>query len=248
MKSRAVLDFIGLPAHVPGKLECRVRKVHLRADGGVIDDGTRSTELQSNCHRFVLEPGDDIDGRIGIQAPTLGTYGLPNARLMKQVAEHEWREDVLYDRRAALRTNEPKLQLVVRALGFDVVGAGELAIGLGKAIIADGTARVTQKSSLLLLPGDPMDLVADVLLQHAIDLDFAPPLESDFQLIRHVAAAWWTDERIARRDNAWLDWERSAPVSMAQGRSIEFAKRLGALGDWRQAPTNPQPTELARLN
>lgn len=240
--NRAVLDFIGLPQHVPGNLECRVRRVHYRPDGSVIDDGSRSGRKQVNCHRFVLSTGDDIDVRASGQV--IKGYAAPDTTLMHLVASHEWREDVLAARREALRVNGPTLRVVVRALGFDVVGAGELAIGLAKAIInGPDDVVITEKASIKLLPGDPLDVVAEALRAHATEIDFQPPTESDLSLLRHVTAAIWTPDRVERRQQAWLDWQRTAPVSLAQGVATEFAERIRPLGDWQPVPQS----ELQRL-
>lgn len=250
MTSCAVLDFVGLPASYPGYLECRLRRVHYRADGSVIDDGSRSGEKQVGCHRFVLRPGDDVEAEVDrhfeASAP-LGKEGYDRCAttLMHLVASHEWRPEVLAARREALRVNGPTLRLVVRALGFDLGGAGELAIGLGKAVISGPEhVTITGKSSIKLLPGDPVELAIEAIRAHAAEREFQPPTEADLSLLRHVAAALWTPARIEAREQAWLAWERTAPLPLAAGRALEFAERLHPLGDWH--PISSEPS-LARL-
>lgn len=242
--ARVILDFVGLPIGVPGNVECRLRRAHYRADGTAIDDGTRSALKQLGCHRFVLEPGDDIEDRIDQQV--IKGYGRPDTSLMHVIAAHEWQPNVIAARKEALRVNGPTLRLFVRALGFDVVGAGELAVGLGKAIInGPDDVRITEKSAIKLLPGDPIDIVIEAIRTYAAEMDFLPPTELDFGLVRHVAEAVWTPALVDRRRQAWLDWQRTAPISLAQGVATEFADRLQPLGNWHPAPTQP---ELARLN
>ena len=251
VQHKAVLDLIGLPPQFPGNLECRIRRVHYGRGGAVIDDGSRSGQKQLNCHRFVLSPDEDIEASVGEQM--IKGYGAPDAALMHMVADHEWQSDVQAARREALRVNGPTLRLVVRALGFDIVGAGELAIGLGKAIInGPDDVKVIEKSSIKLLPGDPLDIVIDAVRAHAEGIDFKPPTEADFGLIRHVAEAIWTPERIAALHKRWVDWKRGTvrladPVKLPIEflRSVEFAERLKPLGNWHPVPTSP---ELARLN
>lgn len=243
MTSRAVLDLIGFPPNAPGTLDCRLRRVHYRAVGSVIDDGTRSGNKQTNCHRLVLTPGDDIEATLNIKG-----YGSADTATLRQIAEHEWDAGVLGDRRAALRPTQPTLRLVVRALGFDVAGMGEMAVGLGKAIIAGPEdVKLIEKASFLLLPGDSLDLTLEMLRQHAADIGFLPPVEADCGLLRQVTAAAWTPERIAARERQWLAWERVAPIQITQAMPAEFMERMAPLGQWHQAPP-AQPEPMRAIN
>lgn len=245
MKLRAVLDYIGLTVGSPGELRSRIRRVHYRDDNTVIDDGTRSGIKQTNAISFMLKPNSDVEAEFAIQHRLLKGYTLPDTSLMHTVAGHEWSADILAARKEALRVNSPTLRLAIHAMGFDVVGAGELAIGFGKYIISGpDDIQLNEKASIKLLPGDPLDIVIEALTQYAIDIDFQPPTAMDFSLLRHVTAALWTPERVAARQKQWLNWERTAPFSIAQGMLVELAERLTPIGEWRNVPTE-QP---ARLN
>lgn len=245
MKSRMILDYAGTYVNDPGVIRFRIRRVHYRDDNTVIDDGTRSGIKQTNAISMLLDRDRDIEQSVKFALTRFKGYELPNTALMHSIAEHERAEKTINARKEALRVNGPTLRLAVHSLGFDVVGAGELAIGFGKYIISGpDDIQLSEKASIKLLPGDPLDIVLDALAQYATEIDFQPPTAMDFSLLRCVTAALWTPERVANRQNQWLNWERTAPFSIAQGRSIELAERLLPIGDWRNVPTE-QP---ARLN
>lgn len=238
MISRAVLDFVGLPVHVPGSLEARLRRVHFRTDGSVVDDGSRSGQNQTGCHRFVAHRGQNI---ARVAAPSLAAltyegYAGPDLLLLRLMARHEWRHAVITARRERLRVTTPELRLVVRALGFDVVGAGELAIGLGLASVTPKGAHLTAKSGIKLLPGDPLDLVFETLDGLADRIGYQPLCAEDRSLVRDVAAYLWTPATVAAREAAWLDWQARTGLPIDLAAALDLADRLYV------APFNPIPT------
>lgn len=237
MQSRAVLDFVGLPVHAPGHLEARLRRVHVREDGSVVDDGSRSGQSQTGCHRFVAAPGSNI---ARIASPSIGALGAegyvaPDLALLRLIGRHEWRRGVLSARRGYLAVTRPELRLVVRALGFDVVGAGELALGLGLATVTPRGAQLTAKSGIKLLPGDPLDLVFEALGELADRLGCQPLCAEDVSLVRAVAAHLWTPAAVAAREAAWLDWQAAQGIPMQIGAALELAERL-AVPDFQPLP------------
>jgi hypothetical protein len=142
MTSHAVIDFIGLPVVAPGQLRCRMQLGEFGSDGAWLDDGSRTgpQQTQRNRHTVVVAPGESI-GRVfeGVTANLARDgFAAPDTGILRHVAQHEWRDDVLAARRDRLKAPATALRLVVRALGFDIEGRGEFAIGLGKAIVRRG--------------------------------------------------------------------------------------------------------------
>lgn len=238
MRSHAVLDFIGLPVHVPGNLEARLRRVHFRDDGGVIDDGSRSGPTQTGCHRFVASAGDDLASVAASSIAALGEegYAAPDLATLQAIAAREWDDAVLAARRQRLVVDAPELRLVVRALGFDLIGAGELAIGLGLARVTRKGAELTAKSSLKLLPGDPLDLAFRAVDAAATLIGCTPLCAEDRSLITTTAARLWTPAALTAREAAWLDWQARTGLPIDLGAALDLADRLHV------APFNPIPT------
>lgn len=267
MQSKALLDFIGLPAHAPGFLEARLRRVHYRPDGGVIDDGTRSGSTQTGCHRFVAQRGQSV---ARAAAPSLAAlaeegYAAPDLSLLRLVARHEWRHGVITARRERLNVARPAMRLVVRALGFDVVGAGELAIGLGLATVTRsplrsvpagagapagptaGGAKLIAKSGIKLLSGDPLGLVFETLDGLADRAGYQPLCDEDRSLVRAVAAHLWTPAAVAAREASWLAWQAETGVPIALGAALELSERL-TVPEFTPIPTGPAPAHPSSLS
>ena len=241
-KAVAVLDMIGLPVHAPGDLEARLRRVHYRADGSVIEDGSRSGSTQTGCHRFVAQRKQNI---LRAAAPSISElvedgYTVPDLALLRTVARHEWRHEIITNRREGLKVTQPELRLVVRALGFDVVGAGELAIGLGLATVARKDARLTAKSGIKLMPGDPLGLVFETLDELADRVGYQPLCAEDRGLVRAVAAALWTPAAVAAREACWASWQLESGIPVAIGAALELGERL-AVPEFSPIPTGPAP-------
>lgn len=226
--NRAVLDFIGFPVSAPGNLECRLRRVTYRPDGSVLDDGSRTSNKQIGCHRLVLLPGQDIEHEIAQsfdrdviaekprtrlqrllrrkpqieivhQAGMLSSegYAPPDTTLMHVVAEHEWAASVLTSRRQ--NSDTIKHRLAVRALGFDLIGEGQLSVGLSKVTSNPTGSQVTQKASVLLHPGDDLEGFIEATNEFAASIGYDPLNASDQSLLRHVAAHLWTPDRVHHR-------------------------------------------------
>lgn len=241
-KAVAVLDMIGLPVHAPGDLEARLRRVHYRGDGNVIDDGSRSGSTQTGCHRFVAQRGQNI---VRAAVPSISAlaedgYAEPDLALLRAVARHEWRHDIITNRRERLKVSKPELHLVVRALGVDLVGAGELAIGLGLATVTPKDARLTAKSAIKLLPGDPLGLVFEALDELADRVGYQPLCTEDRSLVRAVAAALWTPAAVAAREARWASWQLETGIPFAIGAALELSERL-AVPEFSPIPTGPAP-------
>lgn len=251
MNARAVLDFIGLPLGLPGKLECRFQLGIFRDDGKWIDDGSRSGQWQKEKHRVVLSRGQNIRRVIGGLTDHLASmgYDAPDIGLMRHIALHEWRHSVITARRDRLKVKRPELRLVVRALGFDIEGRGELAIGLGKATVRPDGATLTQKSGFSLEPGDPLPLVFEALDMLAEATGYQPICAEDRSLIEHVARKLWTKEAVSKRQDAWLEADAINGERAGQARMIEFAQRLDALRTFNPIPVGtPTPEPMRIIN
>lgn len=249
-RSRAILDFIGLPVHVPGNLECRFQLGMFRDDGTWIDDGSRSSKWQSEKHRVVLSRGQNIRRVIAGMTDHLDSmgYDAPDIGVMRHVAQHEWRHSVITARRERLKVKRPELRLVVRALGFDIEGRGQLAIGIGKATVRPDGASLTQKAGFTLEPGDPLPLVFEALDALAERIDYQPLCAEDKSLIEHAARKLWTDEAISRRQGAWIAADAVNGEHAGQARMIEFAQRLDGLSTFRDIPVGVPTPEPMRVN
>lgn len=251
MVHKAVLDFIGLPINAPGNLECRFQKATFSDDGTWIDDGSRSGPKQSEKHRVVLSRGQNIRRVIGGMTDHLASmgYDAPDIGLMRHVAQHEWRHEVITARRAHLKVKRPELRLVVRALGFDIEGRGELAIGIGKATVRPDGATLTQKSGFVLHPGDPLPLVFEALDMLAETIGYQPLCAEDRSLIEHVARKLWTNEAVSKRQDAWLEADAINGERAGQARMIEFAQRLDGLRTFYPIPVGtPTPEPMRIIN
>jgi hypothetical protein len=238
MTDRAVLDFIGFPVNAPGNLECRLQLGMFRDDGTWIDDGSRPVDpskRQREKHRFVLSVGDDIAVRVAEQK--FNGYEPPPVDVIEIVAAHERRFDVIEARRARLSVDKPELRLVVRALGFDLKSEGQISIGLGKVTVRPNGMNVTQKSGVLLYPGDPIDLVIEAANELAKRIDYAPLCAEDISLLRTIAKHLWTPERIAQRRGAWLAADAANGDKAETARMIEFTQRIDTMGSFRDIPT-----------
>ncbi len=184
--SQAVVDYIGFPFHVPGNLEVRLARTLYLPDGSVIDQGTRSTKFQRGCHRFVVERKQDIVTRVAEQV--VKGFSIGSYRAIKKAAEFQWRPEVLDARLSRAMPNEVTPRLHLRALGFDLVGAGELAIGVSKLTVLPGEVFTTQKANLLLCAWDPIQPLFVALDEYAERVGYEPlPLE-DKALVEHMAA------------------------------------------------------------
>lgn len=244
LTDRATLDFIGLPTGVPGNLECRFQKATFRDDGTWIDDGSRSGKKQSEKHRVVLSRGQSIRrvmAGVSTHLATMG-YDAPDIGLIRHVAQHEWRHDVIAARGARLKVTHPELCLVVRALGFDIEGRGELAIGLGKVTIRPDGATLTQKAALMLQPGDPLDLVFEAIDAVADRIGYQRLCDEDVSLVRHVARKLWTNEAISKRHDAWAPADTINGDNAEVARMIEFAQRLDGINAFNNIPVGATPT------
>lgn len=245
---RAVLDFIGLPISAPGNLECRFQKGSFRDDGTWIDDGSRSGPMQHEKHRVVLSRGQNVRRIISGMTDHLAKMGYepPDIGLIRHVARHEWRHDIIAARRERLKVQRPELRLVVRALGFDIEGKGQLAIGLGKATVRPDGASLTQKSGVLLHPGDSLPLLFEALDLLAERIGYEPMRAEDRSLIEHVARRLWTNEAVDLREAQWTAADAVNGEHAGQARMIEFAQRLDGLADFRTVPVGTPTTEPAR--
>ncbi len=265
--SRAVLDFIGLPVHVPGNLECRFQTGTFRDDGTWISDGSRplvhdASNPQKEKHRRVTERGEEdskivfepfshieeIMGGVSAHLATIG-YDAPDIALIHHTADHEWRKEVLSARKDRLKVKRPELRLVVRAIGFDIEGRGELAIGLGKATVRPDGASLTQKNrdNIVLQPGDPLPLFFEACDMLAERIGYQPLCAEDRSLIEHVARKLWTNETVSRREDAWIAADAINGEHAQQARMIEFAQRLDGLSTFRDIPVgalNPEPMRI----
>lgn len=231
MTARAVLDFIGFPLSAPEHLECRLRRVTYRPDGSVLDDGSRTSQKQTGCHRFILSPRQDIEEVVAqsfdrlIEVPVVPSrlerflrwarllprretwyrivrqtgmlsqegYGRPDTSLMHVVADYTSAHPKSYAVTALTH------QLVLRALGFDLVGEGQLAVGLGKATLTPDRAEVTQKAGVVLHAGDDLEAFVTAVHGYAIAHGYQPLGSEDVGLLRHVAGHLWTEERVSHR-------------------------------------------------
>lgn len=255
---RAVLDFIGLPPGSPGHLECRLSLCTFRENGAYIDDGSRRPGLKmTNVHRFVLMPGSNVAREVDRTMPIVAAqgYDAPAADLMRHVARYEWRQTVIRARRARNSVKRPTLRLVVRALGFDVEGKGQLSVGLARVIAKPNGSEVTAKASILMQPGDDIEALIASVNAVALSGDFEPLCEEDQGLLRHVSARLWTPEQIERREIELADsyeYGASLGLSVFETRQLEFVQRIDeGLTRWTTAPVNvpaSQPEPMRALN
>lgn len=237
-RSRAVLDFIGLPPGAPGNLECRFQKGTYRDDGTWIDDSSRPLDrhaFQRERHRVVIEPGQSIRGavlrHVGRPLAALG-YEPPSTHMIRHIAKHAWSPAVLAAYRDRLDVTRPELRLAVRALGFDIEGRGELAIGLGKATVRPDGVTLTQKSGILLRPGDPIDLILEFADMVADRLDYQRLADEDRELVRYAADKLWTPERLERR----AAWSLSNAQNGGKTPQIEFVERVNTMAAFTDIP------------
>lgn len=249
IQQRAVLDFIGLPVSVPGNLECRFQ-LGVYRDGSWIDDGSRSGQVQREKHRVVLSRGQNVRSTISKISAHLATmdYEAPDIGLIRHIAQHEWKHEVITARRRRLKPSRPQLRLVVRALGFDIEGRGELAIGLGKVTVSSSRVNLTQKSSVLLQPGDPVPLVFEALDLLAEQIGYEKICEEDRSLIEYVAHQLWTAEVVNHRKTAWALADALNGEQAEQAHMIEFVQRLNTMEEFYNKPVSAVPvTEPMRI-
>ncbi len=220
--NKAVLDLIRFPVNYPGLLECRLRRVTYLPNGSVLEDGSRSSEWQTGCHSFALQPSEDIEAWVDEIMPTLRDEGYadPDTTLLHMVAEHEWNPDVLERR----QTNRPGIthRLAVRALGFGLVDDGKIAIGLAKVTSTPKGQEMTQKASVLLLPGFDVRVLFDAVEQFASASGYQPLDDADMSLVTHATASVWAGRQIARTPDIL---------------QIEHQQVASGLNDWWAIPT-----------
>lgn len=181
MQYKAVLDMINFPVNAPGALYCRLARSIFRDDGSVIDQGTRSTPNQRNTWRVDIQPEQDISARLAeVHIPDYQVVARPE--IIAPIAALERDRAVMAER--AKLTKSPAPRLRVFALGFDIVDAGELMIGLAKTSGVD----TTQKAGVLILPGDPVEQLFDALDEFADRIGYAPLIEADRRLVLKTAA------------------------------------------------------------
>lgn len=180
-------------------------------------------------HRIVIEAerGGVAEQGAAINAhlEKLG-YAAPDLRIVEAIAAHEWRADVLEGRKARLGASGVIHRIAVRALGFDLYHSGELSVGLSKTTFAGGTATMTAKASLLLLPGDPLELIFDTLALAAHRSGYEPICAEDIALTESVATYLWTQAAITARDAEWDTWQVETGVDIAIGKALELGHRL----------------------
>ena len=129
---------------------------------------------------------------------------------------------------------------MVRALGFDLVGAGQLAIGLGLATVTPKGAKLTAKSGIKLLPGDPLELVFETLNGLAEHIGYQPLCDEDRSLVRAVAAHLWTPATVAAREASWASWQAETGIPIALGAALELSERL-TVPEFAPIPAGPAP-------
>jgi len=224
---RAILDMINFPINVPGNLDVRLVRCTFTDDGQFIDQGNRATSAvgqTTGAHRFVVSADESATARLADQvgngATALDGYELPSPALIEHIAAHEHEPARLERRRNALAHGG--LRLNVRALGFDLLGEGQLAVGIGKVTIRGGRHDMTQKAGVTLYPGDPLENFLQAIDGFAMMIGYETISDDDKSLVRHVAAYLWNDH--------------------PQSDALPFAQRMRALGDWRSVPVGqPMP-------
>ncbi len=220
--NKAVLDLIRFPVNYPGLLECRLRRVACLPNGSVLEDGSRSSEWQTGCHSFALQPGEDIEARVDEIMPSLRDEGYddPDTTMLHMVAAHEWHPDVLAQRQAS-RTGITH-RLAVRALGFGLVDDGKIAIGLAKVTSTPKGQQMTQKTQVMLLPGFDVGVLFDAVDQFAGAIGYQPLDDADMSLVSHATASVWAGRQIA-----------TTPGVL----QIEHQQVASGLNDWWVIPT-----------
>lgn len=107
IERRAVLDCIGLDLIGDGHLMVRFALASFTVSGEHIDEGHRNGKApdgtltkQSNVHRFVLHPGDDVDALITGITPHLAVLGYDppsetDVQFIKAIAMARWTPEVV---------------------------------------------------------------------------------------------------------------------------------------------------------
>lgn len=107
VERRAVLDCIGLDLIGDGHLMVRFALASFTVSGEHIDEGHRNGKApdgtltkQSNVHRFVLYPGDDVDALIAGITPHLAAMGYDppsetDVQFIKAIAMARWTPEIV---------------------------------------------------------------------------------------------------------------------------------------------------------
>lgn len=228
---QAILDFVGFPQIAPGVLECRMAKSLFTEHGALVDQGTRGTSKQTNCHRFPLRLAADVslleqlaEAREGVER--LG-YGWSVPPVLGTIIRHEGSSSVLQARHERLQSLEPEARVVVRALGFDLLGQGQLAVGLGLVNAFGDQIVMTKKASVLLHAGDSLPALFEALEALADRIYHNGLCPEDVSLVEAAAECLWTPAAVATRNETWQKWAcANEGVDLSQARQLEFTERV----------------------